>query len=170
MEAEHFYQCNAPEGTQWTVYPYYGRTRSAVALTPYTEETGNATLTYRFALPEKGVDKVKVHVIVKSTLDFLNVGGHEYTVSLDGSDAATINFNKTLLDRQPYMYSVFYPTVARRVVESVVELPVTHNGNMHELTIHPSHPGIVFEKIVIDLGGYYPQYLFGKESPKSYKK
>ena len=165
MEAEHFYQCNAPEGTQWTVYPYYGRTRSAVALTPYTEETGNATLTYRFALPEKGVDKVKVHVIVKSTLDFLNVGGHEYTVSLDGSDATTINFNKTLLDRQPYMYSVFYPTVARRVVESVVELPVTHNGNMHELTIHPSHPGIVFEKIVVDFGGYQNQHLFGEESP-----
>ncbi|MBQ8867576.1 MAG: glycosyl hydrolase 115 family protein [Bacteroidaceae bacterium] len=165
MEAEHYYQCNAPEGTQWTVYPYYGRTRSAVALTPYTQETGDATLTYRFALPEKGVDKVKVHVIVKSTLDFLNVGGHEYTVSLDGSDATTINFNKTLLDRQPYMYSVFYPTVARRVVESVVELPVTHNGDMHELTIHPCHPGIVFEKIVVDFGGYQNQHLFGEESP-----
>ena len=165
MEAEHYYQCNAPEGTQWTVYPYYGRTRSAVALTPYTQETGNATLTYRFALPEKGIDKVKVHVIVKSTLDFLNVGGHEYTVSLDGSDATTVNFNKTLLDRQPYMYSVFYPTVARRVVESVVELPVTPNGNMHELTIHPCHPGIVFEKVVVDFGGYQTQHLFGEESP-----
>lgn len=165
MEAEHYYQCNAPEGTQWTVYPYYGRTRSAVALTPYTQETGDATLTYRFALPEKGVDKVNVHVIVKSTLDFLNVGGHEYTVSLDGSDATTVNFNKTLLDRQPYMYSVFYPTVARRVVESVVELPVTHNGDMHELTIHPCHPGIVFEKIVVDFGGYQNQHLFGEESP-----
>ncbi len=165
MEAEHYYQSNAPEGTQWTVYPYYGRTRSAVALTPYTQETGDATLTYCFALPEKGVDKVKVHIIVKSTLDFLNVGGHEYTVSLDGSDATTVNFNKTLLDRQPYMYSVFYPTVARRVVESVVELPVTSNGNMHELTIHPCHPGIVFEKIVVDFGGYQNQYLFGEESP-----
>ncbi len=165
MEAEHYYQSNAPEGTQWTVYPYYGRTRSAVALTPYTQETGDATLTYRFALPEKGVDKVKVHIIVKSTLDFLNVGGHEYTVSLDGSDATTVNFNKTLLDRQPYMYSVFYPTVARRVVESVVELPVTSNGNVHELTIHPCHPGIVFEKIVVDFGGYQNQHLFGEESP-----
>jgi hypothetical protein len=27
----------------------------------------------------------------------------------------------------------------------------------------------VFEKIVIDFGGYQKQYLFGKESPKSYK-
>lgn len=165
MEAEHYYQSAAPEGTQWAVYPYYGRTRSAVALTPYTQETGDASLTYRFALPEDGVEKVKVHVIVKSTLDFLNVGGHEYTVSLDGSVPATINFNKELLDRQPYMYSVFYPTVARRVVESVVELPVASNGNMHELTLHPCHPGIVFEKVIVDFGGYQPQHLFGEESP-----
>lgn len=165
MEAEHYYQSAAPEGTQWTIYPYYGRTRSAVALTPYTQETGDASLTYRFALPENGVDKVKVHVIVKSTLDFLNVGGHEYTVSLDGSEPTVINFNKELLDRQPYMYSVFYPTVARRVVESVVELPVARKDDMHELTLHPCHPGIVFEKVIVDFGGYQPQHLFGEESP-----
>lgn len=165
MEAEHYYQSAAPEGTQWTIYPYYGRTRSAVALTPYTQETGDASLTYRFALPENGVDKVKVHVVVKSTLDFLNVGGHEYTVSLDGSEPTVINFNKELLDRQPYMYSVFYPTVARRVVESVVELPVARKDDMHELTLHPCHPGIVFEKVIVDFGGYQPQHLFGEESP-----
>lgn len=165
MEAEHYYQSAAPEGTQWSIYPYYGRTRSAVALTPYTQETGDASLTYRFALPENGVDKVKVHVVVKSTLDFLNVGGHEYTVSLDGSEPTVINFNKELLDRQPYMYSVFYPTVARRVVESVVELPVARKDDMHELTLHPCHPGIVFEKVIVDFGGYQPQHLFGEESP-----
>jgi hypothetical protein len=109
---------------------------------------------------------VKVHVVVKSTLDFLNVGGHEYDVSLDGSEAQTVNFNKTLVDRQPYMYSEFYPAVARRIVEKVVELPVGRNS-IHELTLHPRHPGIVFEKIVIDFGGYKPSYLFGHESEAS---
>ena len=163
IEAEHYYRAEAPEGTQWTVYPDYGRTRSAVALTPYTRETGNAALTYRFALPE-GVTQAKVHVVVKSTLDFLDLGGHEYTVSLDGQESQVVNFNKTLVDRQPYQYSVFYPTIARRVVESVVELPVTA-AEWHELTLHPRHPGIVFEKLVIDYGGYQPQYLFGEESP-----
>jgi hypothetical protein len=163
IEAEHYHSATAPEGTQWTVYPYYGRTRSAVALTPYTRETGDAALTYRFALPE-GVTQAKVHVIVKSTLDFLDRGGHEYTVSIDGQKPQTVNFNKTLVDRQPYQYSVFYPTIARRVVESEVEVPVTA-AEWHELTLHPCHPGIVFEKLVIDYGGYQPQYLFGEESP-----
>ena len=163
MEAEHYYSATASEETQWSIYPDYGRTRSAVALTPYTKPVGQASLTYRFGLPKDIKGSVKVHVVVKSTLDFLNVGGHEYTVSLDGSDPQTVNFNKTLVDRQPYMYSEYYPAVARRVVEKVVELPVG-TADVHELTISPKHPGIVFEKIVVDFGGYKPQYLFGEET------
>ena len=164
MEAEHYYSAKASAGTQWSIYPDYGRTRSAVALTPYTEAVDGASLTYRFTLPKDAPARVKVHVVVKSTLDFLNVGGHEYTVSMDGSEAQVVNFNKTLVDRQPYMYSEYYPAVARRVVEKVVELPIG-NTDVHELTITPRHPGIVFEKVVVDLGGYAPQYLFGEESP-----
>ena len=174
MEAEHYYRAEATEGTQWSVYPYYGRTRSAVALTPYTKPVDNAALTYRFALPEE-TTKINVHIIIKSTLDFLNVGGHECTVSLDGGQSETINFNKTLLDKQPYMYSVFYPTVARRVIEKEVDLPLeTSNlkpqtSNLHELTLRPQHPGIVFEKIVVDYGGYKPSYLFGTETEYTVK-
>lgn len=167
MEAEHFFASKADGDTQWSVYPYYGRTRSAVALTPYTKPVGNASLTYRFALPKDAPKTVKVHVVVKSTLDFLNIGGHECTVSIDDTKSETINFNKTLVDRQPYMYSEFYPTIARRVVEKVVELPVG-DGDVHELKLQPRHPGIVFEKIVIDFGGYRPSYLFMTES--DYKK
>ena len=163
MEAEHYYSAKAAEGTQWTVYPYYGRTRSAVALTPYTKPVGDASLTYRLTLPGD-VKSVKVHVVVKSTLDFLNVGGFEYTVSLDGGEPQVVNFNKTLVDRQPYMYSEYYPAVASRVVEKVVELPVGE-GSDHELTLQPKHPGIVFEKIVVDCGGYKPSYLYMDESP-----
>ena len=163
MEAEHYYSATAPEGSQWTVYPYYGRTRSAVALTPYTKPVGDASLTYSFSLPAD-VKSVKVHVVVKSTLDFLNTGGFEYTVSLDGGEPQVVNFNKTLVDRQPYMYSEYYPAVASRVVEKVVELPV-QKEDIHSLTLQPKHPGIVFEKIVVDAGGYQPQFLFGKESP-----
>ena len=182
MEAEHFFSAAAPEGTQWSIYPCYGRTRSGVALTPYTRPVADAALCYRFTLPADAPQRVKVRVVVKSTLDFLNVGGMEYTVSLDGGEPQTVNFNRTLVDRQPYMYDVFYPTVARRVVESVVELPVgrasaagstsAHAGSSvaaatHELRLQPRHPGIVFEKVVVDFGGYQPSYLFMNESPLS---
>ncbi len=167
MEAEHFFASKADGDTQWSIYPYYGRTRSAVALTPYTKPVGNASLSYRFSLPKDAPKTVKVHVVVKSTLDFLNVGGFRYAVSLDSSEPQDVNFNEKLVDRQPYMYSEFYPTIARRVVEKVVELPVG-DGGVHELKLQPKHPGIVFEKIVVDFGGYRPSYLFMTES--DYKK
>jgi hypothetical protein len=167
MEAEHFYRGEAPVGTAWSIYPDYGRTRSAVALTPYTQPVDGSSLTYRFTLPDT-VRQVKVHVIVKSTLDFQNVGGHECVLSLDGGSPQTVNFNKTLVDQEPYMYSEYYPTVARRVVEKVAELSVVSRGT-HELTLRPRHPGIVFEKLVVDFGGYQPSYLFMDESEYSRK-
>ena len=163
MEAEHYFEAKAAEGTQWEVYPDFGRTRSAVALTPYSKATGDAQLTYRFNLPENHPDQATIHVIVKSTLDFENRGGHEYTVSLDGSEPTTVNFNKNLVDRQPYQYRDFYPTIARRVVENKIALPLG-DGTNHTLTLHPKHPGIVFEKIIVDFGGYKSSYLFGNES------
>ena len=63
------------------------------------------------------------------------------------------------------IYDVFYPTVARRVVESVVTMPLDASAATHLLTLHPDDPAIVFEKVVVDAGGYQPQFLFGEESP-----
>ena len=170
MEAVHYYDCKAAAGAQWTVYPNYGRTLGAMALTPYTSQTADASLAYRLVLPDT-VQSVKVHVVVKSTLDFLNRGGHTYTVSLDASEAQVVNFNANLVDRQPYMYSLFYPTIARRIVENVVTIPVQHTADgYHLLTLCPQVPGIVFEKVVVDYGGYQPSYLFGDETVCMRKK
>jgi hypothetical protein len=143
-----------------------GRTLSGVTLMPYTQPVNGASLSYRFQLGENVPEtkSVKVRIVVKSTLDYLNKGGLTYTVRLDEGEAKTINFNANLNEDPKNIYSVYYPTVAKRVVESVIELPLsTPNGN-HTLTISPNDPAIVFEKIVIDAGGYRPSYLFGKES------
>lgn len=107
---------------------------------------------------------MKVHVIVKSTLDYLNKGGLTYQVSLDGGNPVVVNFNKDLNEKPENIYSVYYPTVARRVVESVVELPLASEG-IHTITLIPNDPAIVFEKVVVDAGGYQPSYLFMEESP-----
>ena len=55
--------------------------------------------------------------------------------------------------------------MARRIVESVITLPLDVSKDVHQLTLHPDDPAIVFEKIVVDAGGYQPQFLFGRESP-----
>ena len=164
IEAEHFYSTDAPDGREWTVIPFMGRTKSGMALMPYTLPTDNASLTYRMQLPD-GVDRADVHVIVKSTLAFKNKDGHRYAVSIDGGEEKIVNFNHNLNEDPANIYNIFYPTVARRVVENVVELPVgAGNGGIHELKVRPLDEGIVFEKIVVDYGGYKPGYLFGEET------
>ena len=174
IEAEHYFEAKADGKAQWTVILDMGRTRSAMTLMPYTEPA-YGSLTYKFALKERlrvgdqgsGMrpDSVKVHIVVKSTLDYLNKGGLTYKVSLDGSEPQSINFNSRLNEDKENIYSVFYPTVARRVVESVVTLPIDVSKGSHLLTLIPDDPAILFEKIVIDAGGYQPQFLFGQESP-----
>ena len=159
IEAEHFLSAQPAEGTAWTVIPDMGRTLSGVALMPYTLPAEGGALSYRVQLPE-GVSGVRVHVVTKSTLAFNNTG-HRYEVDLDGAKAVQF-FNERLNEDPQNIYSVYYPTVARRVVETVSELPA--RGGWATLTLRPLDPGIVFEKIVVDYGGYTPQFLFGEES------
>ena len=167
IEAENTYSREDASQAQWTVIPFMGRTKSGIALMPYTQKTDGAALTYRFKAD--GAKTAKVHVVTKSTLDFLDKGGLIYDVAIDGGKPASINFNSNLNEKPENIYSIYYPTIALRVVEKEVELPIAE-GDIHTLTIHPQDPGIVFEKIVIDLGGYQKQFLFGKESPKTYKE
>ena len=159
IEAEHYFAAQAAEGTRWTLIPDMGRTLGALAMLPYTQPAEGGALTYRVQLPE-GVDSVRVHVVTKSTLAFNNTG-HRYEVSLGGA-SQTQHFNALLNEDPQNIYSVYYPTVARRVVETVSVLPAA--GGWSELVLRPLDPGIVFEKIVVDYGGYTPQFLFGTES------
>ncbi|MDE5839912.1 MAG: glycosyl hydrolase 115 family protein [Muribaculaceae bacterium] len=164
MEAEHFNTAvNPANGAKWEVIPYMGRTLSGVAVMPYTESPEGAALKYAITIPE-GTDSVTVHVVTKSTLAFDRKEGHRYSVGLEGNDPVEVNFNQEMNENPENIYSIYYPTIARRVIEKKVPLRVSRTGET-VLEIKPIDPGIVFEKIVVDLGGYTPAYLFGKESP-----
>ena len=166
MEAEHYFEAKATPTTQWTVIPDMGRTRSALSLMPYTERNvSDASLTYRFNASEK--ERIaRVRVVTKSTLDYLNKGGLTFTVQLDNGEPQTVNFNQRLNEHPDNIYSIYYPTVARRVVESVVNINGENGKSLHTLTLRPQDPAIVFEKVVVEADGHQwePMYLFGNES------
>ena len=165
IEAEHYFEAVNPSSAQWTVIPYIGRTLSGMALMPYSVPVENGSLNYKMEIPE-GIEEVDVYVVVKSTLAFHDIKGHEYQVGFEGANSKTVNFNHNLNENPENIYSIFYPTVARRIVEKKVKLNVPQNGNKTQmLNIKPLDPGIVFEKIVVDLGGYKPSYLYMTESP-----
>ncbi|MDR0938015.1 MAG: glycosyl hydrolase 115 family protein [Mediterranea sp.] len=166
IEAEHYYtRTEAADGARWTVIPYMGRTLSGLALMPYTQPVDGASLAYRMTLPAT-TDSVTVHVVVKSTLAFQRTG-HRYTLGFEGGEPTTIHFNADLNEEPRNIYSTFYPTVARRVVakRASFALPPAAADGTRTLVIRPLDPGIVFQKIVVDCGGYKESYLFMDESP-----
>jgi len=170
IEAPHYYELKNAVDANWTFIPMVGRTEGGMAVMPYIKSPLGAAISYKVKLPQD-IQKVTVHVVVKSTLAFSNLAGHRYTVGFDGGQEETINFNEKLNESPENRYSIFYPTVARRIVEKKAELQVpSTNDGFRILTIKPTEPGTVFEKIIVDFGGYKESYLFGEPSKKYREK
>ena len=162
MDAQHYHSLKNAAEAQWTEIPYMGRTRGGMSLQPYSADVSGASIAYRFQVPE-GVDEVDVHVITASTLAFKRKEGHRYTVAFEGDEPVEVNFNGELNEEPENVYRIMYPTVARRVIEKTVKLKVGKAGEK-TLVVSPLDPGVVLQKIVVDMGGYKESYLFGKES------
>ena len=179
IEAPYYSSKTDAAETKWTEIPFMGKSVSAMTLMPYTKSVKGASITYKFKMQvsktpdgktsddkafngyvSNGKQKVRIHVITKSTLDYLNKGGLTYGVSLDGASPVEVNFNKDLNEKPENIYNIYYPTIATRIVDKVIELelPASSDG-IHTLTLTPNDPAIVFEKIVIDGRG-------GKKSVK----
>ena len=168
-EAPYYSSKTDAAEAKWTEIPFMGKSVSAMTLMPYTKSVKGASITYKFKMQVSktsdgkafnGKQKVRIHVITKSTLDYLNKGGLTYGVSLDGASPVEVNFNKDLNEKPENIYNIYYPTIATRIVDKVIELelPASSDG-IHSLTLTPNDPAIVFEKIVIDGRG-------GKKSVK----
>ena len=166
VEIEAPYYNSKTDGAEakWTEIPFMGKSLGGMTLMPYTKSVKGASISYKFKMnagkaadgkedkAENGsTQKVRIHVITKSTLDYLNKGGLTYGVSIDGATPVEVNFNKDLNEKPENIYNIYYPTIATRIVDQVIELelPATADG-IHTLTLTPNDPAIVFEKIVID--------------------
>ena len=161
IEAPYYSSKTDAAEAKWTEIPFMGKSVSAMTLMPYTKNVKGASISYKFKMKagkssdgkaaKSNVQKVRIHVITKSTLDYLNKGGLTYGVSIDGATPIQVNFNKDLNEKPENIYNIYYPTIATRIVDQVIELelPATADG-IHTLTLTPNDPAIVFEKIVID--------------------
>lgn len=160
IEAPYYSSKTDAAEAKWTEIPYMGKSVSAMTLMPYTKSVKGASITYKFKMQVSktsdgkafnGKQKVRIHVITKSTLDYLNKGGLTYGVSLDGASPVEVNFNKDLNEKPENIYNIYYPTIATRIVDKVIELELpASSDSIHTLTLTPNDPAIVFEKIVID--------------------
>ncbi len=163
LQAHEFASAVAPGGFRWEFIAGLGRGDGAMEVFPRLEPPRGAKLVYKVAAPE-GAKSATVVVSTRSTLAFARREGHRYTVAFAGGPAKEVNFNSRLDERPENIYSVFYPTVARRVASCRVRfdvLPGRDGDGLLTLELAPLDQGVAFESVVVDFGGAPRQYLLG---------
>jgi hypothetical protein len=165
IEAEHFTK-NVPVGqVRWEKIEDYGRTLSAMTILPVTAESvtppqGSPCLEYKMYLFDP--HSINVISIVAPTLNFVPDRALRYAVSWDDQPPQVIDIVPKGFDARNGNRD-WEDTVrnACRVVQSAHTLS---GSGYHTLRIWMVDPGVVLQKIVVDLGGLKPNYLGPPES------
>jgi len=163
MEAAHYTRKTDAGAVRWEEIGDYGRTLSGMTILPCTAASvtraqGSPSLEYRMYLFHPGV--VKVHTIVAPTLNFVPGRGLRFAVAFDDQAPQVIDAlgQNSLHDWE------------ESVKDSVRTIESSHSVSgpgYHVFKYWMVDPGVVLEKIVVDLGGLKPSYL---GPPESYRR
>ncbi|MBN2590188.1 MAG: glycosyl hydrolase 115 family protein [Sedimentisphaerales bacterium] len=165
IEAEH-YTKNVPAGdVRWEVIEDYGRTLSGLSVMPMTAKSvtppqNSPCLEYKMYIFNPG--EVKFYGIVGPSLNFDPSRGTHIAVSVDDQepqiieilpqDFSAVNGNRT-----------WENSVRNNCYVLQATLNIEGSG-YHTLKIWMVDPGIVIQKLILDLGGWKPSYLGPTES------
>ena len=155
IEANRYDSATAPDGFRWEFLPGLGYGEGAMEVFPRLGSPVGAKLAYKVKIP-RGAKTVDVEVVTRSTLAFARPEGHRYAVRFAGREVKEVNFNARLNEKPENIYSVFYPTVARRVVRTKMTLDVPSELDASEIVVlelSPLDPGIAFEQVSITRSG-----------------
>ena len=160
IEAEHFTAKRDAGALKWEVIPDYGRTLSAMTVVPATAASvlppaDSPVLEYRMYLRYPG--KAEVETILSPTLNFVPGRGLRYAVSFDDEPPQIVDALEHNTQRD-------WETTVKDAVRKVKSAHTIAGSGYHTLKIRMVDPGIVLEKIVVDMGGVKPSYLGPPES------
>jgi Glycosyl hydrolase family 115/Gylcosyl hydrolase family 115 C-terminal domain len=160
IEAEHYSKNNAAGAANWEKIDGYGRTLSAMSVFPVDgpslESRREApSLEYRMYLFDSG--KAEVDAILGPTQNFVPGRGLRFAMAFDDQPPQVID----ALERNSLRD--WETTVKDSVRHVKSNLNVSAPG-YHTLKIWMVDPGIVLEKLVVNLGGVKPSYLGPPES------
>ena len=165
IEAEHFTKKIDTGPVRWEKIPDLGRTLSAMTVFPVTASSvtppkNSPCLEYQMHLFHPG--QVEVEAIIDPTLNFVAGRGLHYAVSFD--------------DQPPQIITAVPPGFIAKdgnrdwettVKDSVRKVKTTFtlaNPGYHTLKFWMVDPGVVLQKLVVNLGGVKPSYLGPPES------
>ncbi|KAH6871562.1 hypothetical protein B0T10DRAFT_417276 [Thelonectria olida] len=165
IEAEHFASAEKRNDLSYVKIPHYGRTLSGVKLWPVTAKSQTTTsgpkLTYSFHTFNSR-SEARVMVFLGATLNHDPSRPLKYAFSIDGGDPVIVQpVPTTPMGSQPSGWTEaviaggWTPT-------TTVNIP----KGSHELSLWLLEPGVVVQKLVIDLGGFKSSSLGPPESQK----
>jgi hypothetical protein len=160
IEAEHYSSATSSASARWEKIDDYGRTLSSMAVVPDTASSilpphESPCLEYRMYLFDSGT--AKVETVTAPTLNFVPGSGLRYAISFD--------------DQPPQVIDVLADSSLKAwetaVKDSMHKTESTHTVSgpgYHTLKFCMVDPGIVLQKLVVNLGGAKPSYLGPPES------
>ena len=143
----------------WDKIDDYGRTLSAMTVFPVTAASStppqSPRLEYEMYLFDPG--KVEVETILSPTLNFVPGRGLRYAISFDDQPPQVIDAlaRNSLSD---------WETTVKDSVRKVRSSHTLSGSGYHTLKFWMVDPGVVLEKLVVNLGGVKPSYLGPPES------
>lgn len=160
MEASHYTAATNTPSVHWQIIPGLGRTLSGVTTWPTTVPPsvpgpGSPCLQYRFYLFDMGQAQIKTYL--SPTLDFLHQGGLRFGLSMDDEPPVVTHLQA---DSSRAAWS---RSVSNNITISGATFHVHHPG-WHTLKFWRIDPGVVLQKITINLGGVKASYLGPPES------
>lgn len=164
IEASNYSKAINSKTISWKNIPNYGKTLSGVIPVPVTAPTQNldknaAHLSYDVYLDSAGI--YTLHTYVSPTIDFSNTDGLKYAVSVDDQPATIVN---TSIDYKTE------DTWGRSVENSIKIFKTPLNFDKvgkHTIKYWMVSPGVVLQKLVLDLGGLKPSFLGPPETVKT---
>ncbi len=165
IEAEH-YSKSIPVGkTRWEKIDGYGRTLSAMSVFPMTAPSvvppkDSPQLEYKMYLFDP--QKADVWITVAPTLNFMPERGLRYGVSFDDQPPQIIDIVPQGFDARNGNRE--WEDSVRNACRRIRSTHTLSGAGYHTLKIWMVDPGVVLQKIVIDLGGMKPSYLGPPES------
>ncbi len=163
MEAVHYTGRSDARGVRWDQIDDYGRTLSSMAIFPFTAASvlppaKSASLEYRMYLFDSG--KASVNAILAPTLNFVPGRGLRFAMAFDDEAPQVIDALAKNSQRD-------WETTVKDSVRSVVSTHAIAAPGYHTLRVWMVDPGVVLQKLVVDMGGVKPSYL---GPPESYRR
>lgn len=151
----------------WKIIPGYGKTLGGVISVPVTAaeqkpDKNTAHLTYDIYLDNAGT--FTLNSFISPTIDFTNSDGLKFAISVDDEPAITVNISTGYNTEAAWRESV-----ANSI--KIFKTPLKFNKpGKHTIKYWRVSPGVVLQKLVLDMGGLKPSYLGPAETFKSSSK